>query len=178
MSHQASVVSRPADAISRTLKTKDWNNFPAIERMTQYVLTLRDAHYRRKIFRATSFAEREFVPFSTPSLFARSPRTPRQMGDSRNSFLRCTFCTTRAAVTSPVLDKRFSSRAECVWRRKIFREVFHTTKNYVLVCRLISFRNFLLSRATAPNQTGRSALIRISSDRILTVGSNQPPGPR
>src|SRR6266850_1171613 len=84
------------------------------------------------------------------------PLTPDSAPDGRfpQSLFRSPFCTTHAAVTSPLLDKRFSSRTECERGREIFREVFHTTKNFVLVCRLISFRNFLLSRATAPQSNG------------------------
>ena len=56
------------------------------------------------------------------------------------------FCTTRDAVIHSPLDRTISSRFEFVGREEIFRELFHTTKYFVLVCRLISYRNFLLSR--------------------------------
>src|SRR6266566_2343447 len=95
-------------------KREDWNNFPAIKRMTQCVLIKRDAHYSGKMLRAKRLAAHESSrSASTRAFLTLSRRTPRQMGDFRKWLFRSPFCTTHAAVTSPLLDKRFSSRAEC-----------------------------------------------------------------
>src|SRR5690349_20403199 len=51
--------------------------------------------------------------------------------------------------------------------RKIFREVFHITKNFVLVCRLVHLLKLLLSRQPLPLRTG-GVLHRIE---ILPTGS-------
>jgi len=44
-------------------------------------------------------------------------------------------CIIHAAVTNAALDSRMKSVAEWNVREKIPAEVFHTTKNFVLVCR-------------------------------------------
>jgi hypothetical protein len=67
---------------------------------------------------------------------ARNPRPTRHFelyNDEKH------FCTTRAAVINSLLDRTIPSRFEFVSREKIFRELFHTTNFFVLVCGLFTF---------------------------------------
>jgi hypothetical protein len=65
-----------------------------------------------------------------------NPRPTRHFGASIS---RNNFCTSSVAVIHSPLDRRISSRFEFVLHEKIFRELFHTTKYFVLVCRLFTF---------------------------------------
>src|SRR6267378_98026 len=76
--------------------------------MMQCVLIKRDAHYSGKMLRAKSLAAHESSrSASTRAFLTPSRRSPRQLGDFRKWLFRSPFCTTHAAVTSPLLEKDF-----------------------------------------------------------------------
>jgi hypothetical protein len=81
----------------------------------------------------------------------RQLQTPRQSLFFSPSIRVSYFCTTHAAVTHSLLDRRKTSRSNPLSAKKFFREVFHAAKSFVLVCRLFYFLKFSFAQASAPD---------------------------